>query len=910
MKDEWDFDDDEDEEDLDAPLSPSLPNIMAEKPPTPSSALSKASSKGSNASKSAGSAVSSPTVLSQASTLSSSQHSTSIATNNSITSPLLRTRTARLKAKVQKVSASPHRRVRFELTSSDASSAATASTQGYRSFAESPLQKRKQRQRKRQWNLKEDGDDFLEGSSPSDLRTTGGDAKPFANPRQPPVLKTSSVDMYAMQDTVKAQRLADELGYCCDTLRNSRNASRQLEAVADLSLLLSNRMNRQSLFSNHHDREEASPLTILLHLMEWFHERTADALLVGSPIQSPVSSDPTCHARVKRQSLAETNINESPPRPSTLEAGVHSKVLNAIGIVWHFLSIDCTMSKEASVRTSGAARKLRESFLENHFAVQTLLEMVVEDSYMDSLLGISSKWEATDISVESTGGGTLSQESTSRTCSIPDSPQSLDSTGSIDPTLAGRRRKRMRKQENIDRGLDSIPENVIHEGKKAETQDDYLSYTSESTGLKSRDDNSLASASSQASAQAQLDKILSKVTATAEDCLEETHTCGIDKNLLLAKFPLLSFCRIVSGKYEGDEISCIDDEAVGNPVEDEQDDLSRNPLHRTNVMLSKSGAISFIASATSRAALAIVRQVTRCPDCTGCDTYLRWKFCTLTSLVDDTCLFMDANRAAFLTEGFAPETGGYLLTNLACILLALLQKSKVSGDSSWNEVTIAALRTLTSLTHENEMAALELQTSSIKIKGIPMTKSLDVVVRVLYASSSLDGDTTIFCLNTLANILESGGSWEPFSKIKVGDDNEPFLKWVTKFVVRETKSFQNAVVESSFSSSDNRHAERQLDRHENEALMMAGNAFIFLTCILVQVSAKTSDQIQLDIFAELPGETEAAKLLFIKNTLKAFCNLYHFSVGALSVAIVAPVKKLLVDLEKAYGLANATLGTE
>jgi hypothetical protein len=208
------------------------------------------------------------------------------------------------------------------------------------------------------------------------------------------------------------------------------------------------------------------------------------------------------------------------------------------------------------------------------------------------------------------------------------------------------------------------------------------------------------------------------------------------------------------------------------------------------------------------------------------------------------------------------------------------------------------------------MAALELQTSSIKIKGIPLTKSLDVVVRVLYASSSLDGDTTIFCLNTLANILESGGSWEPFGKIKVGDDNEPFLKWVTKFVVRETKSFQNAVVESSFSSSDNRHAERQLDRHENEALMMAGNAFIFLTCILVQVSAKTSDQIQLDIFAELPGETEAAKLLFIKNTLKAFCNLYHFSVGALSVAIVAPVKKLLVDLEKAYGLANATLGTE
>jgi hypothetical protein len=35
----------------------------------------------------------------------------------------------------------------------------------------------------------------------------------------------------------------------------------------------------------------------------------------------------------------------------------------------------------------------------------------------------------------------------------------------------------------------------------------------------------------------------------------------------------------------------------------------------------------------------------------------------------------------------------------------------------------------------------------------------------------------------------------------------------------------------------------------------------------------------------------------IINTLKAFCNYYHLSLGQLSFAVVAPVKKLIQELE-------------
>jgi len=51
------------------------------------------------------------------------------------------------------------------------------------------------------------------------------------------------------------------------------------------------------------------------------------------------------------------------------------------------------------------------------------------------------------------------------------------------------------------------------------------------------------------------------------------------------------------------------------------------------------------------------------------------------------------------------------------------------------------------------------------------------------------------------------------------------------------------------------------------------------------------------ILSKLPGDSNIAKMSFLINTLKAFCNFYHMTVGDLSVAVVAPVKKLMERLE-------------
>ena len=52
------------------------------------------------------------------------------------------------------------------------------------------------------------------------------------------------------------------------------------------------------------------------------------------------------------------------------------------------------------------------------------------------------------------------------------------------------------------------------------------------------------------------------------------------------------------------------------------------------------------------------------------------------------------------------------------------------------------------------------------------------------------------------------------------------------------------------------------------------------------------------ILSEIPGDSPHSSLSFVKNTLKAFCNFYRFSIGDLSVAVVAPVKALLSKLEE------------
>jgi hypothetical protein len=112
------------------------------------------------------------------------------------------------------------------------------------------------------------------------------------------------------------------------------------------------------------------------------------------------------------------------------------------------------------------------------------------------------------------------------------------------------------------------------------------------------------------------------------------------------------------------------------------------------------------------------------------------------------------------------------------------------------------------------------------------------------------------------------------------------------------------VMESTFGLSPSKHSSRTLQGNEDEKLVMAGNGFVLLAWMLVgedsslsQPPSKLSTMIRETIEAELPGSDPATKRMYLRNTLKAFCNFYHASVGDMSVVIVDPVKKLIRKLE-------------
>jgi hypothetical protein len=88
---------------------------------------------------------------------------------------------------------------------------------------------------------------------------------------------------------------------------------------------------------------------------------------------------------------------------------------------------------------------------------------------------------------------------------------------------------------------------------------------------------------------------------------------------------------------------------------------------------------------------------------------------------------------------------------------------------------------------------------------------------------------------------------------------------------------------------------------EEENLMIAGNGFVLLVCLLLSQEGNahgdTTRQLRDIIMANLPGSGMSDKIAFLKNSLKAFCNLYHYKIGDLAVAVVTPVKNLMLQLD-------------
>jgi hypothetical protein len=550
------------------------------------------------------------------------------------------------------------------------------------------------------------------------------------------------------------------------------------------------------------------------------------------------------------------------------------RLLDAIAILLHFLSLDCTLSEHASSKTH--AYKLKTTFLANPQAMQGILHLVLVDETTATLGGKQAGVLARSISGDIAMKDTPSAASSSCASPIDASPASTgsaDSASSTDPTAAGRKRRRRKRDQQLER----IPEDsaALQFGAEDEEKE-----RSDSLGLL-------------------VDTVTTRVLRTMHQ-EDETlqHTCTNDKNEKLESIPLLALARIISGKAEGMDESCMD--SLLDDSDNDTPNEETNPLLLTNHLVGKSGAAPLLSHALTDTLVAVTKQLRRKRPCGGCLLWLSRRVHRLVSIVDGAALLNDANRELFCQEGYNDELGGPLIISLVSMLQKLMDKGKLLGGV-WGDIGLEVIRTVTSLTHENNVAATEL-TRTLN-DGDDDACCLDILANVLQFCANNTGvdcpkvryDSITFCLNALANVVESSNG--EAREILANLSNGEFLQWLVQWLVDQTKSFRGAVVESS---SGNKLLDGHLEAHENENLVTSGNGFVLLACLMI--NDDDTCKIRDVILSGLPGPSNTAKIDFVKNVLSAFCNFYHYSIGDLSMAVVAPVKELIRKLENIQSL--------
>jgi len=253
-----------------------------------------------------------------------------------------------------------------------------------------------------------------------------------------------------------------------------------------------------------------------------------------------------------------------------------------------------------------------------------------------------------------------------------------------------------------------------------------------------------------------------------------------------------------------------------------------------------------------------------------------------------------------------------------CALVNFDSQTPSELEVAWEDIFLSAIRTLTSLTHENEVASNQLLINTMWYDG-KVKKGIVVLAEILRGTAlhkeklleAEEGlnrrtlrkhlhfcyDLVIFCLNTMTNVTDHVNAPEALAEYKMSETL--FIVWLTRWLVQHTGSFRDAIANGSFghSNDSNEKGERALEKEEEEDLVTAGNGFILLACLMKPQRTSTQNVIarRKTILAEMPQEVDPIK--FMINTLKAFCNFYHYSVGSLSIAIVTPVK-LLIDILK------------
>jgi hypothetical protein len=254
------------------------------------------------------------------------------------------------------------------------------------------------------------------------------------------------------------------------------------------------------------------------------------------------------------------------------------------------------------------------------------------------------------------------------------------------------------------------------------------------------------------------DRALRQANKEQHDCQghRELHLSfgGKDPAGCSSFMALKALRRLLIGKDEGDQQSCLeeDDNSQNNPVsqadnfglshEDENDRtmadspnphvleedelLLNNPLMQTNRILGDSGALASLAEGMAEILTCIVEEVehvTSNKACLACLQHLHDKLVGLAPIVENACLLHENNRI----ELCSASTGSTALDDARCdcgvlvtsqvlfLKLWLQQRAPVNGKKTLkgtmtllNEVGMSVLSTLTSLSHDNSLAADQL----------------------------------------------------------------------------------------------------------------------------------------------------------------------------------------------------------
>lgn len=430
--------------------------------------------------------------------------------------------------------------------------------------------------------------------------------------------------------------------------------------------------------------------------------------------------------------------------------------------------------------------------------------------------------------------------------------------------------------------------------------------------------------------------------------------------------------RIITGKFDYDDKEGIDNfekegaEEIENSDNDsvisdiDCDELEKqnlkNPLIFRNIMIRRSGALPLLSRAmveSLEATMNLVRLMYRVDDglntcqrgCDNCIQYLCQRVECLSSILDAICCLSSENRSILCsaTNYFEDFESPILIPTLLRMMVSI-PINAINGDKGnvFQDVVLSSFRTLTSLTHENDIAGSQLVLNKYDVKSAGWTDcvnsicGIEVLSKILYSLSKVQQevrlqsncagidvtqknvfDAIVFSLNIITNVLETSSSSRArdiaFHLLLQSKDCKqafPLLSWLTQWVVSQTSTFQDVVSMNIFgdkkNNSDDLHdPKRDLERHEDEFLVQAGNGFILLACFLVGESGDDvnicdlDDKIRSEIMTAMPKDENGKSmgLNLIVNTLKAFCNYYRYSIGELSVAVVEPVLRLIRKLE-------------